>query len=1087
MCQSMTSENLDELGRLMAVSWHNEKMGVLLENLFNVKGCGDAVASLILAALCPAFTSCSPVPVHIPSTELISAVLQKNQPDLIVHGPYKNIFGTLEEPLVPVGLLQFCSSALVRFRASGLSPWLASRLESQEVAPLLFLIRFLGHADSKMLSNLLTVISRTLSHVTQEVDDFIAAKQKVLEEARLKSEEGLAESGDSVSAVQSSSSSSSGRAGESNAPGGGSSASIGGPVGAGSSSTSASTSGSVSASAPATADSLSPELEKEREEMLDDRVFSFLDRSAAPQLLGTLVKITTSQEPEQVVSEASNVLLFFAQCKPLKDTILMELRDICVELGAELASELSALTAKLCETEADVGCEDIAAEVDGSAVLEPPSLSDLSSVAERLRALMSGRVQASAGPAAVPGIFSPEEDSPLSGGFMEERLGLMREEEVGDGAWRWGSEEPPSPTGGLVRRSRFPLPSHSEPVYASASRGGSRLRGGFRGRQRARGGSSRRTTRRRSSVVSSKSALQFLRVVKIVLRVCGLSGASANSAFNLENLSSRPGDIMISSVAPPPTPGLSGTPGARPGNPFIVGDSGVSPSSPASSSSASKQQLLWTFLERFDLSFLWDALHSCLTAVESSGEEKAFPLLVATIVPVLEAFLLFHSSFISSSKDGMHIMPSTPLTLHQHDPLSGQLLHFLEEHKKVLNFIIKKMPALLSSNFQPLLNFPRILDFENKKAFFRSNLRSLQTQSYGGIRISCRREHVFEDSFMHVRRHSPEELRGALHVTFEGEPGIDAGGLTREWFVVLAREMFNPDYALFIRSADNTFQPNPMSKINIEHLDYFMFVGRVLGLALITGNFLDAHFTRSLYKHIVGLPITYHDLESIDPEYYRSIQYIYDNDPAPLMLTFEVDHEEFGVRQSVELKENGSQIHVTNENKREYIQLVSELKMTTSIKSQLKNLLQGLYDVVPKKLLHIFTENEIELLISGLPEIDVDDWRANTEYQGYHADSPQIQWLWQCIREFSSEERALLLQFVTGTSKVPLDGFASLPGMRGNVQIFSVHRSHANTNSLPTSHTCFNQLDLPEYESLEMLRDRLSLALRLGNEGFGFG
>ena len=102
-----------------------------------------------------------------------------------------------------------------------------------------------------------------------------------------------------------------------------------------------------------------------------------------------------------------------------------------MELGAELASELSALTAKLCETEADVGCEDIAAEVDGSAVLEPPSHSDLSSVAERLRALMSGRVQASAGPAAVPGIFSPEEDSPLSGGFMEERLGLMREEEGG--------------------------------------------------------------------------------------------------------------------------------------------------------------------------------------------------------------------------------------------------------------------------------------------------------------------------------------------------------------------------------------------------------------------------------------------------------------------------------------------------------------------------------------------------------------------------------------------------------------------------------------------------------------------------------
>jgi HECT-domain (ubiquitin-transferase) len=75
--------------------------------------------------------------------------------------------------------------------------------------------------------------------------------------------------------------------------------------------------------------------------------------------------------------------------------------------------------------------------------------------------------------------------------------------------------------------------------------------------------------------------------------------------------------------------------------------------------------------------------------------------------------------------------------------------------------------------------------------------------------------------------------------------GIDAGGLTREWYLVLSREIFNPNYALFTAAADGaTFQPNPLSMINMNHLDYFKFVGRVIGKAICDGQLMDAHFTR---------------------------------------------------------------------------------------------------------------------------------------------------------------------------------------------------------------------------------------------------
>jgi E3 ubiquitin-protein ligase HUWE1 len=132
----------------------------------------------------------------------------------------------------------------------------------------------------------------------------------------------------------------------------------------------------------------------------------------------------------------------------------------------------------------------------------------------------------------------------------------------------------------------------------------------------------------------------------------------------------------------------------------------------------------------------------------------------------------------------------------------------------------------------------------------------------------------------------------------------------------------------------------------------------------------------------------------------------------------------------------------------------------------------------------IFTEQELELLISGLPDIDIDDWKNNTDYTGYTSSSPQIVWFWRAVRSFAKEERAKLLQFVTGTSKVPLNGFKELEGMNGHSR-FNIHKEF-HTKRLPSAHTCFNQLDLPEYESYEVLREQLLRAIEQGTGYFGF-
>jgi E3 ubiquitin-protein ligase HUWE1 len=326
-------------------------------------------------------------------------------------------------------------------------------------------------------------------------------------------------------------------------------------------------------------------------------------------------------------------------------------------------------------------------------------------------------------------------------------------------------------------------------------------------------------------------------------------------------------------------------------------------------------------------------------------------------------------------------------------------------------------------------------------------------------------------------------------VNFQGEEGIDAGGVSREWFVMLAREMFNPNYALFMAANDgSTFQPNPLSSINSNHKDYFKFVGRVVGKAMVDGQLIDAHFTQSFYKHLLGVPVDMTDLEIMEPDYFKNLKSMleYDLELLGLELNFTAETVEFGKHTINDLIENGSKIAVTEDNKADYVRLMAYHRMTTAIRDQIEAFLEGFYDLVPADLVSIFSPPELELLICGLPDVDIAELKIHTEYHQYRPTDPLILWFWETLHGFSREEKALFLQFVTGTSKVPLDGFANLQGMRG-VQRFSIHRIHAEgSHALPTAHTCFNQLDLPPYASQEELKEKLLMAIKEGSEGFGF-
>ncbi|XP_055376199.1 E3 ubiquitin-protein ligase Nedd-4 isoform X2 [Condylostylus longicornis] len=380
---------------------------------------------------------------------------------------------------------------------------------------------------------------------------------------------------------------------------------------------------------------------------------------------------------------------------------------------------------------------------------------------------------------------------------------------------------------------------------------------------------------------------------------------------------------------------------------------------------------------------------------------------------------------------------------------------------------------------------PYSRDYKQKYEYFKGQIRK-PTNVPNKLEIRIRRISILEDSYRIINSvNKTDLLKTKLWIEFEGETGLDYGGLAREWFFLLSKEMFNPYYGLFEYSAmDNyTLQINPFSGLcNEEHLSYFKFIGRIAGMAVYHGKLLDAFFIRPFYKMMLQKPIDLKDMESVDTEYYNSLLWIKENDPTELELTFCVDEETFGHTSQRELKTNGANINVTNDNKDEYIKLVIEWRFVARVKEQMGAFLEGFGSIIPLALLKIFDENELELLMCGIQNIDVKDWRDNTLYKGdYHKNHIIIQWFWRAVLSFSNEMRSRLLQFVTGTSRVPMNGFKELYGSNGP-QMFTIEK-WGTPDNYPRAHTCFNRLDLPPYEGYLQLKDKLIKAIE-GSQGF---
>lgn len=436
---------------------------------------------------------------------------------------------------------------------------------------------------------------------------------------------------------------------------------------------------------------------------------------------------------------------------------------------------------------------------------------------------------------------------------------------------------------------------------------------------------------------------------------------------------------------------------------------------------------------------------------------------------------------------------SIPKTLYEKSPMFWQMV--IQASPKVIEPLLQDH---LFKELRFLTLYPEVLQFKYRIDLFNRHQKSKLKSEIGNIDrlldffqrrftnclyIDIRRDHLLYDSYNELHARPKEDWFKKFLVNYRNEEGIDAGGLKKDWFSSLIKDLFNPNYALFaLNSNGRALQPNPSSYHNPDHINYFNFAGKVLARALIEEVTVEAHLTKAFMKHIIGMvdQMSLSDIEDCDEELYKSFVWILKNDVTPLEIYFIADVDDMGAHVEVNLIENGNEILVTNENKEQFVRLMIKHRLVDSIKLQVKAFLDGFYSLIPYEEIRLFRVDELNLLICGSSHIDLDDFRDNVRIEDYDRNHPVIQMFFDVISKWSDEDIGKLLLFITGSSQVPYGGFREL-AINGKPIVI---RLGGDKTRFPVSHTCTNTLDLPTYESKEDLESKLLFSI---NECNTFG
>ena len=373
------------------------------------------------------------------------------------------------------------------------------------------------------------------------------------------------------------------------------------------------------------------------------------------------------------------------------------------------------------------------------------------------------------------------------------------------------------------------------------------------------------------------------------------------------------------------------------------------------------------------------------------------------------------------------------------------------------------------------------------------------------------RKNILKETFNQFMSNQDLNFYRRIQINFVGEMAYDDGGVEREWYSELFKEIFSEKNNFFREIKEKSeakgtyFIANQIEDSDDKNRDlYFSFIGRLFSKAildkilipyelnpimlkyLLFSNYNDDNDEQEEIQNIYDI----NDIKYYDYEIYSSLQNILntnfqENNNNEIYFIWNVNKKE------IELIENGKNILLNNDNKNIFVNKVVELICFKSIKTELKSLKNGLIGVIPLNFIKIFSIEEFNFILSGQQEINLNDWKANTIYKGnINEKNEVIKFFWEVLSELTNEQLLLFYRFCTGSTRVPIDGFSSLPGPKNKIIKFSIEvRKNEDENKKPQkliiAQTCFNSIIIPEYKTKEEMEKAINIILESDINYFG--
>ena len=411
---------------------------------------------------------------------------------------------------------------------------------------------------------------------------------------------------------------------------------------------------------------------------------------------------------------------------------------------------------------------------------------------------------------------------------------------------------------------------------------------------------------------------------------------------------------------------------------------------------------------------------------------------------------------------------------------------------KLLNDLIYKN----GKNYIPVKNYKKKYPFKEKVDDLKRTIsyRKISWQE-GSCQLDLHRNELLSES---MEQFEKINIFKELKINFDGEICYDAGGIYREWFSTIFQILEGEKLKLFIISDSDNFSYiiNPFLKHNQENFKYFYFIGQLIGKALLDNITINVCFNKLIYKMILQEDITFNDLSAIDTSFYTSMKNLkkaLKSSPGgekeiykSLEIYYNIIMKDIYHRtHKFELMNKGSTILMKNVD--DYINK-RILFLKGIYEPFVQKIREGIFKIITKEKIQMFNSDELELILNGKPNIDLNDWKQHTIYKSsYYSSHRVIIWFWDILKNMTQKQLSNFLMFCTGTSRVPFGGFSKLESNRGEIAKFTIEYGVyiEGKKNFIKAHTCFNRIDLPNYKTKNELEEALEYVSTKEILGFG--